>query len=132
MLLLVRPINADDRIIFTVTLLLTGFVLFCVSWPLICRKIPRNHFYGIRIREAFVSADRWYEINAVGGRHLAGAACAIFATGLLGLFVPSRAFMAYIALAVGIVVASLLLSIIQTLRWAKATRASPPGGANAR
>src|SRR3954453_8921795 len=110
MLLLVRPINADDRMIFAETFLLAGFVLFCVSWPLIRRKIPRNHFYGIRIREAFVSAERWYEINAMGGRHLARAACGIFATGLLGLVVPSRAFVPYLIVAAGIVVASLLIS----------------------
>jgi hypothetical protein len=129
MLLLVRPINADDRMILVATLLLAGFVLFGVSWPLVRRKIPRNHFYGIRIREAFASADRWYEVNAIGGRYLARAACAIFATGLLGLVVPSGAFVSYIIVAAGVVLASLLISIILTLRWVKATRVSLPGDA---
>src|SRR3954467_9642011 len=107
MLLLVRPINADDRMIFAGTFLLAGFVLFCVSWPLIRRKIPRNHFYGIRIREAFVSAERWYDINEMGGRRLAAAATAIFMTGLLGLVVPSPAFVPYIIISAGVVLASL-------------------------
>ena len=126
MLLLVRPINSDDRMIFTATLLLAGLVLFCVSWPLIRRKIPRNHFYGIRIREAFVSADRWYDINEIGGRRLAAAASAIFMTGLLGFVVPARAFVPYLIVSAGVVLASLLISIIQTVRWANATRPSPP------
>src|SRR3954463_7809124 len=127
MLLLVRPINADDRMIFAATFLLAGLVLFCVIWPLIRRKIPRNHFYGIRIREAFVSADRWYDINEMGGRRLAAAASVIFMTGLVGLVVPSRGFVPYLMVSAGVVLASLLISIIQTVRWANATRTSRPG-----
>jgi hypothetical protein len=47
-----------------------GGVLAAVSIPLALRLVPRNRFYGVRIREAFESEERWYEINALGGRAL--------------------------------------------------------------
>ena len=123
-LLIVRPITADDRMIIAGALLLTGFVLFCVSWPLIWRKIPMNHFYGIRTRDAFLSDNRWYEVNAVGGRFLAYAACAIFATGVVGFFIPANALAPFAIIALIVALGSLLASVVQTLRWTKATRTS--------
>ncbi len=45
-----------------------GFVKTLVSIPLILRKIPMNHAYGIRIRKAFVSQRNRYEINVYGGK----------------------------------------------------------------
>lgn len=44
-----------------------GAASVLVSIPLVLRKVPRNHWYGIRVRKAFVSDDNWYAINAVGG-----------------------------------------------------------------
>ena len=41
-----------------------------VSIPLALRLVPMNRLYGVRIREAFESDERWYEINAFGGRLL--------------------------------------------------------------
>lgn len=47
-----------------------GIGLLTVSFaiPLIMRKVPMNHMYGIRVRKAFVSKDNWYELNAYGGK----------------------------------------------------------------
>ena len=38
--------------------------------PLIKRKVPMNHLYGIRIPAAFKSQAHWYTINAYGGKQL--------------------------------------------------------------
>jgi uncharacterized membrane protein len=46
---------------------IVGFVIIGVSLPLVKRKIKRNHWYGIRIPEAFKSEERWLEINQYGG-----------------------------------------------------------------
>ena len=51
--------------------LLSGILIFILSLPLISRKIPMNGGYGIRIPAAFESEQRWYDINAYGGRQLA-------------------------------------------------------------
>jgi hypothetical protein len=46
-------------------------LLFGLSLPLVLRKAPMNEFYGIRIPAAFESKQRWYDINAYGGRQFA-------------------------------------------------------------
>jgi len=61
-----------------------GFVTTLVSIPLILRKIPMNHAYGIRIRKAFVSQRNWYEINAYGGKLLLVFGLFLLAFGWLG------------------------------------------------
>ena len=55
----------------SIAILAAGAVMFFVSLPLIYRKVPMNRFYGIRVREAFKSNDRWFEINTYGGRQFA-------------------------------------------------------------
>ncbi len=49
-----------------------GVLTVLVSIPLVLRKVPMNHVYGIRLAKAFVSSDNWYEINAYGGKLLLG------------------------------------------------------------
>ena len=62
-----------------------GFLIALVSVPLILRKIPMNHFYGIRLRKAFVSQRNWYDLNAYGGRLFF-----IFGLGLMAFAVLAR------------------------------------------
>ncbi|HTQ29965.1 MAG TPA: SdpI family protein [Opitutaceae bacterium] len=52
------------------THLLVGLMTVAVSLPLVKRKIKMNRWYGIRIPAAFESEQRWFEINAYGGRLL--------------------------------------------------------------
>jgi ABC-type antimicrobial peptide transport system permease subunit len=48
------------------SLLALGFGL-----PLMLRKIRRNCYYGYRItRDVMSDDDIWYEVNAMGGRHM--------------------------------------------------------------
>ena len=61
-----------------------GLVTALLSIPLILRKIPMNHAYGIRIQKAFVSQRNWYEINAYGGKLLFVFGLFLLAFGWLG------------------------------------------------
>jgi hypothetical protein len=47
-----------------------GLLTILISVPLILRKVPMNHLYGIRISKAFTSDRYWYDINAYGGKLL--------------------------------------------------------------
>ena len=47
--------------------------IIVVSIPLVFGLIPRNGFYGIRVREAFASDASWYAINRLGSIALIGA-----------------------------------------------------------
>jgi uncharacterized membrane protein len=72
-----------------------GVIFFIMSWPLILRKVPMNHGFGIRIPAAFESERRWYEINAYGGRQLAAWSLLLIATGIAGFFVSPENFKIY-------------------------------------
>ena len=67
-------------------------VLIAVSLPLVWRKIPRNHLYGIRIRKAFQSDELWYDINAYGGRQLVLWSIPMILAGVAFLFLPIDQF----------------------------------------
>ncbi len=45
-----------------------GLLAVFTSLPLIFKKVPMNHGYGIRIKKAFESENNWYQINAYGGK----------------------------------------------------------------
>lgn len=70
-----------------VVLFSMGLLIALVSVPLILRKIPMNHAYGIRLRKAFVSQRNWYELNVYGGRLLLA-----FGLGLMAFAVLTRHF----------------------------------------
>jgi hypothetical protein len=68
--------------VLALIVLLVGLFMFLSSLPLVYRKVPMNHFYGIRITEAFESKQRWYDINAYAGRQMAIWSWPIVATGI--------------------------------------------------
>lgn len=47
-----------------------GLLTVLISVPLVLRKVPMNHWYGVRLPKAFASERNWYAINAYGGRWL--------------------------------------------------------------
>lgn len=61
-----------DNALFVIALshLFTGFVGSIVTVPLLLGKVPMNRWYGIRIKEAFVSEDQWQRINRYGAKRL--------------------------------------------------------------
>jgi hypothetical protein len=114
--------NASDQLVVAVSLLVVGIVTICVCLPLIYRKVPMNRFYGIRSPQAFASTERWYAINARGGRLLASWSCLIIATGLAGLLMPLRFFPAYAIAAACVILISVVVPLVQIIRWARAHR----------
>jgi hypothetical protein len=74
-----------------------GVIIFIISLPLMLRKVPMNQTYGIRIKAAFKSEASWYEINAYGGRLLAGWSPLMIAAGITGFFMSPDHFVAYAA-----------------------------------
>jgi hypothetical protein len=61
-----------------------GVLLSVISIPLILRKVPMNHLYGVRIPKAFISPGNWYEINAYGGKLLLGFGLFLIGFALIG------------------------------------------------
>ena len=84
-------IDSASAFKFTIasSILLVGLVTLLISLPLIYRKVPMNAFYGIRIRASFQSEQRWYDINAQGGKLFAKWSALIIVAGLIG-FITDR------------------------------------------
>ena len=109
-------------IIESIAILSLGLVMFFVSLPLVCRKVPMNPVYGIRIPAAFVSEQHWYEINAYGGRQMAGWAWLIIAAGIAGFFLPNDAVSIYLPLSTVVVLLAILIPIVRISQWARRLR----------
>ena len=109
---------------FTVasSILFVGIVTPLISLPLIYRKVPMNAFYGIRIRASFQSEQRWYDINARGGRLFARWSVLIILAGLIGFIVPTDLFLFYAPAAAVVVLLAILMPVIQVVRWARSTQ----------
>ena len=105
-----------------IALLAVGGITLATCRPLIKRRVPMNRFYGIRVREAFKSKERWFDINAYGGRQFAMWSLPIVITGMLGLFLPTHLVFIYIPIAIGVIVLSALIPLIRTVRWIRETK----------
>lgn len=64
------------------------FVAFIIgiSIPLVMRKIPMNHIYGVRFSKSFESENNWYKINEYGGKKLIIWAIPLIMIGIITFF----------------------------------------------
>lgn len=93
----------------SVMLLGISFISVVLSVPLILRRVKMNETYGIRIREAFRSQERWLQINHFGGVLSLVWGVAVGITGCVGFaFEPNR-WLAYILIAAGVVFGGMVL-----------------------
>lgn len=110
--------------ILALIILFSGLALLVVSVPLALRKVPMNRWWGVRVRAAFESDQRWYDINAYGGRLCAWGSLLIIATGIAGFFLPADALEPYAWSAAVISPFSVLVPVVQTCRWIRCHKAA--------
>ena len=99
--------------------ILFGTLLFGLSLPLVLRKVPMNDFYGIRIPAAFESEQRWYDINAYGGRQFAGWSWLPIVSGGLGFFIPLGAAAVYAPASLAAVAVATMVPTLLAYRWSQ-------------
>lgn len=98
--------------------LLAGLLIAGLALPLIAGRVPRNRWYGVRIRKSFASDENWFAINRVGGRWLLASGLVVAALGLALLAVPPRS--ETVALVVAFAPAFVvLLAVLPVLRFAR-------------
>ncbi len=85
-----------------------GLLIMALGVPLIMRKVPMNHFYGVRFSLSFKSDKNWYDINHTGGKIMIGWSLLFILYGLYGLVLPQKSLIVY---ALGSAVVSLLIVI---------------------
>ena len=109
----------DMNKILIVSNFLFGVVLFGVSLPLIRRKVPMNDLYGIRIRAAFESEQRWYDINAYGGRQFAAWSWLPIAAGVAGFFIPPGAAAVYAPATTAVTLVTAIVPTVLICKWSR-------------
>jgi hypothetical protein len=65
--------TADPEARAQVRQFMAPLTIILVSIPLVLGLIPRNGFYGIRVREEFASDASWYAVNRLGSIGIVGA-----------------------------------------------------------
>jgi hypothetical protein len=63
-----------------------GVIFVVVGIPLAQRRVPRNAWYGYRIRTTLRDDAVWYPVNERSGRHLVVLGGALIFVALIGLF----------------------------------------------
>ena len=94
-----------------------GILSIAIGLPLAGRRIPRNRWYGVRLRETFADEHVWYETNAQAGRDLVllGALFVVLALGLAGVL-PTDRFVMWCG---PVFVLGALLTMVRSLRLAR-------------
>ena len=105
----------------TILLLLyvgVGTVLSLISLPLILGKIGPNPWYGLRVRKTLDDPRVWYLANRYASWWLlaTGALLIVAAPGVYVLF-PAFDIATYGLVCLGIVVAGLIVSLVQSIRY---------------
>ncbi len=109
----------DTMMLIAIGSLQLGVIVLAVSVPLMLRRVPMNRSFGFRIPAAFESDQRWYDINAFGGRWLAIGSLFIIAAGVAGFVVSPSHFDAYAYGSVANVVLAVGIPIVLTLIWSQ-------------
>ena len=106
--------------VVALVILSSGLLAFVVSLPLAYRKVPMNHFYGFRIEEAFESKQRWYDINAFGGRQMAAWSWLVIGTGAVGLLIHNPGyFLVYAFASIPVTLLAVFIPINRTSKWSQ-------------
>jgi hypothetical protein len=107
----------DANKVIMVADIIGGILFFAVSLPLALRKVPMNDLYGFRLKAAFESPQRWFDINAYGGRQMATWAWLLVLCGVAGFFVPPQAADLYPVISIVIMAVVAGVPILMVLRW---------------
>jgi uncharacterized membrane protein len=103
--------------------LIVATIIMVSALPLVAGRVKMNPWYGVRIPEAFVSDQRWFEINRYGGRLLLFWGAALEATAIFGAFIKHENWVAYDWTALGVVLVGLVIVIVLIYSYARKTKA---------
>ena len=94
-----------------------GLLFFILALPLWLRLVPMNSFYGVRLPSTFASDERWYDVNAVFGKHLFWWSLLVMGAGIAGFYQLPRHQDAYPWAAITLSMVAVAASVVVTLWW---------------
>ena len=103
-------------ILLLVMYIVSGLLLTGLAVPLMCRKIPPNHWYGFRVRKTLENEAVWYAVNEFSAKRLLWVGVVTVAAAI-GLFFMTTSVDVYATAVATVVLVSLAVSLIQSLRF---------------
>jgi hypothetical protein len=98
-----------------------GLFFIALSIPLLKGHVKMNRVYGIRVRKAFESDERWYKVNRYGAKQIIIWSLVLIANGIVAFFIPIKGE-SDVPILFAVLLAPALIwipIIIQTLRFCK-------------
>jgi len=97
--------------------LVMGWFFIALAIPLIWRKVPPNHWYGLRVPATLADERVWYEANARAGRELLALGVLIIALGALLYFVTMPFWLSLLVWFV-FIMGGLIVFVVRSWRFA--------------
>ena len=97
--------------------LILGALFVALAVPLIRRRIPPNHWYGLRVPATLAHERVWYEANARAGRELLALGTFVIALGAFLYVVPIPSWLG-IALWFTFIMGGVILFVVRSWRFA--------------
>ncbi len=106
----------SDSILLAASLIM-GVLFIALAVPLIRRRIPPNHWYGLRVPATFADERVWYEANARAGRELLALGVLIIALGTLLYLVTMPSWLS-VLLWFALIMCGLIVYLVRSWRFA--------------
>jgi uncharacterized membrane protein len=101
-----------------ITFPLVGLLNLAVGWPLARRRVPPNHWYGVRVRATLSDPTVWYEANAVCGDGLVRLGVVLVTVALALPFLRGMPEVGYVLICSAVLMVGSLRAIVRSLRLA--------------
>ena len=109
-----------------------GLLFFILALPLWLGMVPMNSFYGVRLPSTFASDQRWYDVNAVFGKHLFIWSLLVIGAGIAGFYQLPRHQDAYAWASITLTLVAVAASVAATLFWMHLHPVDAPAKKNSR
>jgi tRNA A-37 threonylcarbamoyl transferase component Bud32 len=112
-------IGSTDVIRFIIPTVVScmGLLTFALSLPLWLRLVPINPIYGVRLPSSMASSARWFDVNAVFGKHLFIWSLLVIGAGIAGFYQLPRHQDAYAWASITLTLVAVASSMVATLWW---------------
>ena len=110
-----------DRLSLTLgtSLTLCGVLCISLSLPLLYRKIKRNSFYGVRIRQSMESDEAWLAINHFWAKRMIAWGIPLICLGVVTFFVPFKQHVWLTWLPAVAILVAVAVPGVQSIRYAR-------------
>ena len=97
----------------------TGCVIIALAIPLLLRRVPPNHFYGLRIPATLQDEQVWYAANAASGRDMLVLGLLVLLMAVVRPWFAWRADTYLLGWSMAVAVGMIVLAFVG---WARANR----------